>query len=100
MFSQTSVSYAVQRRMGWVITPPPHGGTHPLRIHGPGTLRETVEKQAVRILLECILVYCVSDSHGSRMLVLVSTEPEAKSDCISQWDHLNHILIDADWSTQ
>ena len=34
---------------GWVVPPPP-------RYMGPGILRDTVEKRAVRILLECFLV--------------------------------------------
>ena len=32
--------------------------------------------------------------------LLVCREAETKSHCISQWDNLNHILTDADWSTQ
>ena len=37
---------------GWVLTPNGH--------MGPGILRNTVDKRAVRIILECLLViYCV-----------------------------------------
>ena len=45
MFSQVSVSHSVHG-----------GGVLTLRIHGPGILRETVDKRIVRILLECFLV--------------------------------------------
>ena len=42
----------------WVLTPPTHlgAGMSPLRIHGLGMLRYTVDKRAARILLECFLV--------------------------------------------
>ena len=62
MFSQASVSHSVQGG-GGVLTPGVVTRTHgryspapPPRLHGPGILRDTVEKRAVRILLECFLV--------------------------------------------
>ena len=54
MFSQASVSYSVHKGVEWVamsgrgVLTPGH--------MGPGILRGTVNKRAVRILLEYILV--------------------------------------------
>ena len=50
-------------RLRWVLTPGggyslPEGEYSPLKIHGPGILRGTVDKRAVHILLECFLDCC------------------------------------------
>ena len=43
-----AVRYATGPLLWWLLSPAP--------IHGPGILRDTVDKRAARILLECFLV--------------------------------------------
>ena len=64
MFSQASLSHSVRRgngylwshvlsRGGWILTP---------CIHGPRTLRDTVDKRVVRILLELVILIVLLQS--------------------------------------
>ena len=63
MFLHLSVSHSVHRgESTWAGTPPgrytPQAGTSPWQVHPPGNVCwDMVNKRAVRILLECILVY-------------------------------------------
>ena len=69
MFSQASVSHSVHNgeELGWesfvacffqgiVYLHMPRGWVLTLPIHGPGILRDMVDKRAVRILLDYFLV--------------------------------------------
>ena len=62
MFSQASVSHSVRGRVACQIPSPSGCGSvrhHPPRQTPPRILRNTVNKRAVHILLECILVIFV-----------------------------------------